>query len=61
MAILDNFPLSYNDQADVIEIFNGLKQQVDDPLPPQTTADKPISSTPNLPDHGSRRDPSGQH
>jgi len=52
MAILANFPLSYSDQVDVIEIFDGLRQHLDGAahsLPTPTT--KPISSSPDLPDH----------
>ena len=60
MAILANFPLSYSDQVDVLEIFNGLKQQVDDPAQSlQATLHRPISSPPNFPDPGLHRGPSG--
>ena len=45
MAILASFPLSRNDQADVIEIFNGLTQQLDLAAhSSQVPAPKPISS-----------------
>jgi len=53
MSILANFPLSYNDQVDIIEIFDGLTQQLDDVAhSPQAPTPEPTSSSPDLPDHG---------
>jgi hypothetical protein len=44
MAVLTNFPLDYNDQFEVIEIFNGLKNSM------EAASRKPISPLPDLPD-----------
>jgi hypothetical protein len=57
MAILTNFPLDYNDQINVIEIFDGLMRQSDHS--PQAPMDRSISSPPDLPDLGLQRGPSG--
>jgi hypothetical protein len=60
MAILTSFPLSHNDQADVIEIFIRLMQQLDDAAhSAQAPTNRPISSPPDLPDLGVQRDSSG--
>jgi len=59
MAVLTNFPLDYNDQISVIEIFNGLKRRWDDAANSMEAAlGEPIRSLPNLPDAGPRRGPS---
>ena len=47
--VLTNFPLDYNDQISVIEIFNGLMRQWDAALR------EPIRSLPDLPDAGCQR------
>ena len=59
MAVLTNFPLDYNDQISVIEIFNGLMQQRDDAANPMEPAPgEPIRSLPDLPNAGLQRGPS---
>jgi hypothetical protein len=56
MAVLTNFPLDYDDQISVIEIFDGLMRQLDDPVnSTQGTPRKPNSSLPDLPDAGLQR------
>ena len=56
MAILTNFPLDYNDQVDVIEIFDGLMRQWDDAANSMEAAlRKPIRSLRDLPDGGFQR------
>ena len=53
MAILANFPLSYNDQVDIIEIFDGLRQRLNDAAhSSQVPTPKPISYPTDSPDHG---------
>jgi len=53
MAILANFPLSYSDQVDVIEIFDGLRQRLNDAAhSSQVPTPKPISYPTDSPDHG---------
>ena len=52
MAVLTNFPLDYNDQFEVIEIFNGLKNSM------EAASREPISSLPDLPDPEFQRGPS---
>jgi hypothetical protein len=45
MAVLTNFPLDYNDQISVIEIFDGLMRQSDDaPNSMEAGSHKPASS-----------------
>jgi len=44
MAVLTNFPLDYNDQFEVIEIFNGLRNSM------EAAPRKPLNSLPDLPD-----------
>jgi hypothetical protein len=56
MAVLANFPLDYNDQINVIEIFDGLLRSWDDALNSMEAAPrKPISSLTDLPDPGLQR------
>ena len=56
MAILTNFPLDYNDQISVIEIFNGLRRQWDDAgNSMEATLREPIRSLQDLPDAGFQR------
>ena len=49
MALLTNFPLDYDDQINVIEIFDGLMRSV------EVAPRKPISSLPDLQDPGFQR------
>jgi hypothetical protein len=59
MAVLTNFPLDYNDQISVIEIFNGLMQQRDHAANSMEPAPgEPIRSLPDLPSAGLQRGPS---
>ena len=56
MAVLTNFPLDYNDQISVIEIFHGLMRHWDDAANSMEPAPRePIRSLPDLPDAGFRR------
>ena len=60
MTILANFPLSYSDQVDVIEIFDGLTPQFGDAAHSlHASTSMPISSQTDLPDHGPHQGPSG--
>jgi hypothetical protein len=59
MAVLTNFPLDYNDQISVIEIFSGLMRQRDDAANSMEPAlGEPIRSLPDLPNAGLQRGPS---
>jgi hypothetical protein len=54
--VLTNFPLDYNDQISVIEIFNGLMRQSDDAANSMETAlRQSIRSLPDLPNAGCQR------
>ena len=56
MAVLTNFPLDYNDQINVIEIFDGLMRKWDLAVnSAEATPRRPISSIPDVPDPGSQR------
>ena len=53
MAVLTNFPLDYNDQISVIEIFDGLMRQwIDAANSIEAAQREPIRSLPDLPDAG---------
>jgi hypothetical protein len=49
MALLTNFPLDYDDQINVIEIFDGLMRSM------EAAPRRPISSLPDLQDPGFQR------
>jgi hypothetical protein len=54
--VLTNFPLDYNDQISVIEIFNGLMGQRDGAANAMEDATgEPIRSLSDLPDTGCQR------
>lgn len=56
MAVLTNFPLDYNDQISVIEIFNGLMRQWDDAANSiEAALREPIRSSADSPDAGLQR------
>jgi hypothetical protein len=56
MAVLTNFPLDYNDQISVIEIFDGLMRQWDDAANSmEPSLREPTRSFPDLPDAGFQR------
>jgi hypothetical protein len=59
MAVLTNFPLDYNDQISVIEIFDRLMQQRNDAANSMEPAlGEPIRPLPDLPNAGPQRGPS---
>lgn len=60
MALLINFPLNYNDQIDVIEIFDGLMRQWDAESSTETKPRVPVGRIPELPDPGFWRGSSAQ-
>jgi hypothetical protein len=58
MAVLTNFPLDYNDQISVIEIFDGLMRQWDDAANSTEAAPrKPAGWLQDLPDPRFQRGP----
>jgi hypothetical protein len=54
MSVLTNFPISYNDQISVIEIFNELMRQWDDANSMEPASREPMRSLPDLPGAGFR-------
>jgi len=56
MAVLTNFPLNYDDQINVIEIFDGLMRNWDHAVNSmEASPRKAVSSIPDLPDSGLQR------